>query len=91
MFKPKVTVDLRSFDRAMKEYRKASNKTNAEIVNQKGLWIAINALNMTIKATASKIRSELRSKRKGGTLASFIINKRRADAGKPGLKKKALA
>jgi len=30
MFKPKVTVDLRSLNRAVREYREVSKKTNVE-------------------------------------------------------------
>jgi hypothetical protein len=59
VIEPKVTVDSRSFDRAFRDYLKVSQKSLAEICNNKAARVAAAAIRETKRANRGKIESDL--------------------------------
>lgn len=59
MVKLSVTVDTKSFDKAMQEYIKNSKRSLTEIVNKKAYFIARNAVNTTATTPKPAIRKSL--------------------------------
>lgn len=75
-----IRVDTSNYDKALKEYIKATRRDASEIVNQKAYWIGIGAIKETYKANRTAIKNDLEKpadKMHGLTVAEAIIVTRR--------------
>lgn len=84
-----LVIDDREFKRSLAKYMAYTQKTTAQVLNQKGYRVAQKAVWYTRKADRNAIRGELNSIRsvKGRPvpLAALIVNARKKRGGKPGL------
>jgi hypothetical protein len=92
MFAPTIKVDTRSLENAIRELKKSSSKTLAQLVNKKLGYIVGNAIKLTVKASAQAIVAKLNVKVKGrnATLGALMVNKKLGEKGMPGLKGKLM-
>ena len=52
---PRLQIDMRQFQSALKEYKEVSTRTAAQILNEKAFYIALGAMNQTTKASRAAI------------------------------------
>jgi hypothetical protein len=68
-----LKIDAREFTAALREYQRATKKSEADILNRAGRNVALRSMQFTPKAVAAKIRAELRRNK----LAIRILSARR--------------
>jgi hypothetical protein len=78
-----MKLDTREFQRTLSEYRKLSKRSEPEIVNTKGFFIARRAVVETFKADKGSIRKAF--DRKTAKIVGMLINARRGKRGEKGL------
>lgn len=67
-----IKIDTREFQKAMREYERATKKDGADILNRAGRNVAFRAAQFTDVASPTKIKSQLRS----NNLLAKILAKR---------------
>ena len=80
-----MELDTREFQRALLKYIPTTKRDLPEIVNKRAINVAFKAIRFTPKASAPKIRRQLKKQAKGkAPLAALIVNKLQGRFGRQG-------